>query len=61
MNHHQDKADMALKYAKLIGTHEASVSFADGEGFSVTARNGAVETVQDYKDQNYGITVYLNK
>ena len=61
MNHHQDKADMALKYAKSIGSHEASVSFADGEGFSVTARNGAVETVQDYKDQSFGITVYLNK
>ncbi len=61
MNHHQDKADMALKYAKSIGTHEASVSFADGEGFSVTARDGAVETVQDYKDQSFGITVYLNK
>ena len=61
MNYHQDKADMALKYAKSIGTDEASVSFADGEGFSVTARNGAVETVQDYKDQSFGITVYLNK
>ncbi len=61
MNHHRDKADMALKYAKSIGVDESSVSFADGEGFSVTARNGAVETVQDYKDQSFAITVYLNK
>ena len=51
---------MALKYAKSIGTHEASVSFADGEGFSVTARNGAVETVQDYKDQSFGTVSYTH-
>jgi len=37
------------------------VSFADGEGFSVTARNRAIETVQDYKDQSFSITVYLDK
>ena len=52
---------MALKYAKSLGANEASVSFADGEGFSVTARNCAIETVQDYKDQSFSITVYLDK
>ena len=52
---------MALKYAKSLGANEASVSFADGEGFSVTARNRAIETVQDYKDQSFSITVYLDK
>ena len=61
MEQHQDKAETALKYAKSIGANEASVSFADGEGFSVTARNHAIETVQDYKDQSFGITVYLDK
>ena len=61
MEQHQDKAEMALKYAKSIGANEASVSFADGEGFSVTARNRAIETVQDYKDQSFSITVYLDK
>ena len=61
MEQHQDKAEMALKYAKSIGANEASVSFADGEGFSVTARNRAIETVQDYKDQSFSVTVYLDK
>ena len=61
MEQHQDKAEMALKYAKSLGANEASVGFADGEGFSVTARNRAIETVQDYKDQSFSITVYLDK
>ena len=61
MEQHQDKAETALKYAKSLGANEASVSFADGEGFSVTARNRAIETVQDYKDQSFSITVYLDK
>ena len=61
MEQHQDKAEMALKYAKSLGANEASVSFADGEGFSLTARNRAIETVQDYKDQSFSITVYLDK
>ena len=61
MEQHQDKAEMALKYAKSLGANEASVSFADGEGFSVTARNCAIETVQDYKDQSFSVTVYLDK
>ena len=61
MEQHQDKAEMALKYAKSLGANEASVSFADGEGFSVTARNRAIETVQDYKDQSFSVTVYLDK
>jgi len=61
LEQHQDKAETALKYAKSLGANEASVSFADGEGFSVTARNRAIETVQDYKDQSFSITVYLDK
>ncbi len=61
MEQHQDKAEKALKYAKSLGANEASVGFADGEGFSVTARNRAIETVQDYKDQSFNITVYLDK
>ena len=61
MEQHQNKAETALKYAKSLGANEASVSFADGEGFSVTARNRAIETVQDYKDQSFSITVYLDK
>ena len=61
MEQHQDKAETALKYAKSLGANEASVSFADGEGFSVTARNRSIETVQDYKDQSFSITVYLDK
>ena len=61
MEQHQDKAETALKYAKSLGANEASVGFADGEGFSVTARNRAIETVQDYKDQSFSITVYLDK
>ena len=61
MEQHQDKAETALKYAKSLGANEASVSFAEGEGFSVTARNRAIETVQDYKDQSFSITVYLDK
>ena len=61
MEQHQDKAETALKYAKSLGANEASVSFADGEGFSVTARNRAIETVQDYKDQSFSVTVYLDK
>ena len=61
MEQHQDKAEKALKYAKSLGANEASVGFADGEGFSVTARNRAIETVQDYKDQSFSITVYLDK
>ena len=61
MEQHQDKAEIALKYAKSLGANEASVSFAVGEGFSVTARNRAIETVQDYKDQSFSVTVYLDK
>ena len=61
MEQHQDKAEKALKYAKSLGANEASGGFADGEGFSVTARNRAIETVQDYKDQSFSITVYLDK
>ena len=61
MEQHQDKAEMALKYAKSLGANEASVGFAVGEGFSVTARNRAIESVEDYKDQSFSVTVYLDK
>jgi PmbA protein len=61
LDQHHNKAERALKYAKSIGVDEVSLSFADGKGFSVTARNGSIETVQDYKDQSFNITVYLGK
>jgi PmbA protein len=60
-NNHQKQAEMALKHAIDMGADQASVRFSYGEGFSVTAQNGTIETVEDYKDQSFAVTVFLQK
>ena len=60
-NDHHKKAELALKHAIDMGADQASVRFSNGEGFSVTAQNGAIETVEDYKDQSFTVTVFLQK
>jgi len=60
-NNLQKQAEMALKHAIDMGVDQASVRFSYGEGFSVTAQNGKIETVEDYKDQSFTVTVFLQK
>lgn len=50
-----------LKEAARLGAHQAEVSIAANKGFSVSAREGDVETVEYNQDKAVAITVFFGK
>lgn len=56
-----DKAEQALALAKSLGADQADVALNDENGFSVSARNGEVETVEHHQEHGFAITVYRDR
>ena len=56
-----NKTQFALDHAKKIGADQTSLSFGSASGFSVTAQNGSIDTVENYQDQRFSISVHLNQ
>ena len=56
----EPKIKFALDYAKRIGADQSSLNFGSASGFSVTAQNGSIDTVENYQDQRFSISIYLN-
>ncbi len=52
-------AEFALDQAKSQGATQTEVSIGQGQGMSVTVRQGDVETVEHNRDKSMGITVYF--
>ncbi len=51
----------ALKYAQERGATAADAEVSEGFGQTVTARQGAVETIEYNRDKGIGVTVYIGK
>lgn len=56
-----EKVTMALEEAKCFGADHAEVLITEEKGFSVSARNGDVETVEHHQERGMAITVYHNQ
>lgn len=61
--HSQDQlkqiAQDVLRYAKEKGATDASVDVGEGNGLSVTVRKGNVETIEQHKEKDIGVTIYI--
>lgn len=51
-------AELALDEAKRQGMDQAEVGLSNSSGLSVTVRLGDIETLEHYRDQSLGITVF---
>jgi len=51
----------ALDYAGQRGASAAETEVSEGAGQTVTARQGAVETIEYNRDKGIGVTVYIGK
>ncbi len=56
-----NKVSDILKLAQQKGASQAEVALSSGEGFSLSVRNGTVETIENQKDQGLAITVYFGQ
>ncbi len=52
-------AEIALAHAAKLGASMAETGVGQGQGMSVTVRNGAVETVEHNRDKSLAVTVYF--
>ena len=52
-------AEQALDQARAAGATQAEAAASHGDGLSVTARLGDVETVEHHRDKSFVISVYL--
>ena len=57
----QSIASVILKEAAKRGAHQAEVSIASNKGFSVTAREGDVETIEYHQDKSIDVIVYFGR
>lgn len=57
----QTIAAVILKEAAKRGADQAEVAIASNKGFSVTAREGDVETIEYHQDKNIDVVVYFGK
>ncbi len=55
----KELAEQLIKMARAKGATAAEVALSTQLGFSVTARMGAVETVEYHRDKGVGVTVYF--
>lgn len=62
---HENKKELTAKVEKVLqsakhgGATAAEVDIGTGQGLSVTARLGEVETIEHQRDKGMGITVYI--
>lgn len=61
LNRLRDVASDILSEAKKQGADEVETALSVGQGLSVNARMGDVETIEHHRDQGVGITVYKGK
>lgn len=54
-----DVAEIALAEAARLGASMAEAEIGQGQGISVTVRNGEVETVEHDRDKSLSVTVYF--
>lgn len=54
-------AQLALSAAKNVGATDSAVEVSESNGLSVSARNGAVETVEHNRDKSLSISVYVGQ
>lgn len=54
-------AELALDEAKRQGMDQAEVGLSNSSGLSVTVRLGDIETLEHYRDQSLGLTVYKDQ
>ena len=54
-----DVAEIALQEAATKGASMAEMGVGQGQGMSVTVRNGEVETVEHNRDKSLAVTVYF--
>lgn len=52
-------AEQSLEEARKHGASSAEVGVDQGEGFSVTVRQGEIETIEQNRDKSLGVTVYF--
>lgn len=57
----EDRVARILEVAKQQGADAAEVAVSRAEGLAVTVRRGEVETVEQTRDQGFGISVYLGR
>ncbi len=61
VNHLQSLSQEILKEAARLGADQAEVDIGRNKGFSVSARDGEVETIEYSQDKSVDITVYFGK
>jgi PmbA protein len=54
-------AELVIKEAARCGAHQSEVYISSNKGFSVSARDGDVETVEYNQDKDISISVYFDK
>lgn len=57
----EDRVVRILEIARTHGADAAEVAVSRSEGLAVSVRHGEVETVEQTRDQGFGITVYLGR
>ena len=57
----QQLAQDVLRYTREKGASGASVEISEGSALSVGVRKGSVETIEQNKDKDMGVTVYLGE
>src|SRR5476649_716777 len=57
----QSIANIILQEAAKRGADQAEVGIASNKGFSVTAREGDVETIEYHQDKSIDVVVYFGK
>lgn len=55
-----DTANLALDHAGKMGASSAEISIEQGQGMSITVREGKVETVERNRDKGFSLTVYFD-
>lgn len=61
MDELQSIAEKILQEAAKRGADQAEVSIGSNKGFSVTAREGDIETIEYHQDKNIDVVVYFGK
>lgn len=57
----KEKAQQVIEEARRQGADQAEVGISAGEGFSVTVRQGEVETLEFHRDRGIAVSVYLGQ
>src|SRR5690625_3592562 len=55
----RELAELALSYARSLGASDAAAEVAESAGFSVTVRDGDLETLEQNRDRSLDLVVYF--